>query len=516
MTIKRAAVTVLLLTLVVAPAAGFARGFGGGGFSGGDRGGGGFDFHGEDGGGFSHSSTGPAGTSRTTTASEGGGGATRTTTATNGDATRQSTGSVNENGNYQHNSTGSDAYGSHSSMTAGNTQTGNYTHSGTGSNPYGSYSDSGSGNSHNGTYYGTGTATNQYGTTYHTATSMNDGVVYHGATVGNPMYYGYPAYGWNAGVAWYPAPIYYGGAFWGAYAIGAATAVAYGSIVAANNVTITSYQVTPQSPGAKLLASYQLTQVPCGPPDLVVIYGPNNSATCARPNQLVAAGSYSVDPSTLSLVSQAPSTAAAGVVPPVSIAGSGSPLMAMQAGASRNYRVTSQTVSPDGNSSNNHSVRIARSGPTQFLVSVDGGANIDVNTGPGGNVSELPAATKTALAPFIQMSLLMHAAPQPVAASSAWGATIPVVVKPDTDTVPVSVSISRFGPTGATVSAAGQTNSDAKPGVRTFPATISVNATLFFDQNHQLGQSNGSVTVELHQRGGRSKKVINTWTVTAS
>jgi hypothetical protein len=35
-----------------------------------------------------------------------------------------------------------------------------------------------------------------------------------------------------------------------------------------------------------------------------VIYGPNNSVICAYPNNLVAAGNYSVDSQTLTLVSQ--------------------------------------------------------------------------------------------------------------------------------------------------------------------------------------------------------------------
>jgi len=273
----------------------------------------GFDFHGE--GSYSHSSTGPAGTSRTTTATDTGSGYNRSTTATNGDASRTSTGSANQNGNYSHSSSGSDAYGSHNSSTSGNVNSGNYNHSGSGSNPYGSYNDSGSGNTHSNTYSGSGTATNAYGQTYHTSTYANNGYVYHGATVNNPVYYGGSAWGWNAGVVWYPSPIYYGGAFWGAFALGAATtAVVYGSVIAANNVTLTSYQIQPSSPGAKLLASYKLTQTPCGPPNLVVIFGPNSSVICAFPNAIVAAGNYSVDPTTLSIVSEKP--AVGGLAPP--------------------------------------------------------------------------------------------------------------------------------------------------------------------------------------------------------
>ncbi|MGC1380652.1 MAG: hypothetical protein WA814_06465 [Candidatus Baltobacteraceae bacterium] len=269
---------------------------------------GGFDFHGESGGShpqsFNHSSTGPAGTSRTTTATDTANGYNRTTTATNGNYNRTSSGGASSNGNVYHSSSGSNGYGSHSSSTSGNYNSGNYSHNGSGSNPYGSYNTSGSGNAYNHTYSGSGTATNAYGQTYHSSTYANNGYVYHGATVTNPVYGGYAAWGWNGGYAWYAAPYYWGGGFWGPFAVGAATAAVYGSIVAANNVTYTSYQVASESPGAKLLASYQLTQTPCGPPSLVVIYGPNNSVICAHPNNLVAAGNYSLDSKTLTIVSE--------------------------------------------------------------------------------------------------------------------------------------------------------------------------------------------------------------------
>ncbi|MBV8602714.1 MAG: hypothetical protein JO359_14200 [Candidatus Eremiobacteraeota bacterium] len=299
-----------------------ARGFGGGGYGGGgfDRGGGGsfdrggFDFH-NDGGSYhpgeggTHSSTGPGGTQRTTDVSNTGSGYSRQTTATNGDYSRTTGGSASDNGNVSHYSSGSSPYGTHSSSTSGNTQTGNYSHSGSGSDQYGSYSTSGSGNAYNHTYSGSGTATNAWGQTYNTSTYANNGVVYHGAAVTNPVYAGYPAWGWNGGYPWYPVPTYWAGGFWGGFAVGAATsAVVYGSLVAPNNVTVTSYQVQPESPGAKLLESYKLTQVPCGPPNLVVIYGPSNSVICAKPNALVAAGNYSADSKSLTLTSEKAAT----------------------------------------------------------------------------------------------------------------------------------------------------------------------------------------------------------------
>lgn len=296
-------IAALGLMLAFAPLAASA-GRGGGGR-------GGFDFHG-DGGSYhppqsaSHSSTGPYGTNRTTNVSNSGNGYSRTTTATNGNYSRTSSGGANSNGNYYHGSSASNGYASHTSSTSGNAYSGNYSHNGNGSSPYGSYSTSGSGNAYNHTYSGSATATNAYGQTYHASTYANNGYVYHGATVTNPVYHGYSAWGWNGGVAWYAAPSYWGGGFWGAFAIGATSAAAYGAVVAANNVTYDSYQVAADSPGAKLLSSYNLTQTPCGPPNLVVIYGPNNSAICAQPNDLVAAGNYSVNSQTLTLVSEKP------------------------------------------------------------------------------------------------------------------------------------------------------------------------------------------------------------------
>src|SRR5271165_5624985 len=121
----------------------------------------------------------------------------------------------------------------------------------------------------------------------------------------NPVYRGGPAWGWNHGVVWAPAPAYWGGGFWGAFAICVTSAAVYGTIVNSyTHQTITSYQVQPSSPGATLLSNYHLTQTQCGPANLVNIYGPNDSAICAYPNDLVSAGNYTVDSTNLSLVSQ--------------------------------------------------------------------------------------------------------------------------------------------------------------------------------------------------------------------
>jgi hypothetical protein len=118
----------------------------------------------------------------------------------------------------------------------------------------------------------------------------------------NPRYHG-SSWGWNHGVTWNPASPYWGGGFWGPFALGAAGAAFFGTIYYNDNTVLTSYQITPDSPGAQLLMNYQLTQVPCGLPNLVVISGPDDSVICAEPNDLVAPGEYQLDPSQLTIVS---------------------------------------------------------------------------------------------------------------------------------------------------------------------------------------------------------------------
>jgi hypothetical protein len=120
----------------------------------------------------------------------------------------------------------------------------------------------------------------------------------------------YPNYnpnpwGWNHGVIWAPSPAYWGGGFWGPYAYG--LGFTYFGAVAYSGQSYDSYQVAVDSPGADLLEAYGLTQTPCGPPNLVVIWGTDGSVVCAFPNRLVAPGEYTIDPDTLTLVSVAPS-----------------------------------------------------------------------------------------------------------------------------------------------------------------------------------------------------------------
>ena len=104
----------------------------------------------------------------------------------------------------------------------------------------------------------------------------------------NPWY-------WNRGLAWAPSPGYWGGGFWGAFAIN----LAFNQPAPANYY----YQVAASSPGAQLLANYGLTQTDCNQPNLVDITGPDGSEICAYPNDQVGPGQYSIDPSTLSLIS---------------------------------------------------------------------------------------------------------------------------------------------------------------------------------------------------------------------
>jgi len=126
---------------------------------------------------------------------------------------------------------------------------------------------------------------------------------FNGPPIGNPHHWG--GWGWNHGVIWYPSPIYWGGGFWGPFALASlSAALLYGSIIDYQDQMIyPSYVVGPVSPGAQLLANYGLQQTECGPPNLVVIWGPGNSVICAYPNNLVGPGNYQLDPETLTIVS---------------------------------------------------------------------------------------------------------------------------------------------------------------------------------------------------------------------
>jgi hypothetical protein len=136
---------------------------------------------------------------------------------------------------------------------------------------------------------------------YQYNSSGKNGYYYTGRVVANPVHY--PAWGWNRGVVWAPVGGYWGGGFWGPFAVGATTAAVMGSIYY-NNQTYTSYHISAGSPGANLLSNYRLQQVPCGPSGLVVIYGPNFGVICANPNGLVAAGNYAVNVDNLTIQSQ--------------------------------------------------------------------------------------------------------------------------------------------------------------------------------------------------------------------
>jgi hypothetical protein len=126
---------------------------------------------------------------------------------------------------------------------------------------------------------------------------------FHGRTLHDGRAVG--LWGWNAGIAWRPVPLYWGGGFWGAFALASlADSPYYGSIDDEQaQIEYPSYEVEADSPGAELLSDYGLQQTPCGPPNLVVIWGPDDSLICAYPNASVAPGEYEVDPSKFTLIS---------------------------------------------------------------------------------------------------------------------------------------------------------------------------------------------------------------------
>jgi len=141
----------------------------------------------------------------------------------------------------------------------------------------------------------------------HAPNSTTSGGPYRGRFVGPVVRNAHAPAGnwaWNRGVVWRPVPVYWGGGFWGPFALSAlGSSLLYGSVVDDQaQLTYPSYQVDADTPGWDLLQDYQLQQTPCGPPDLVVIWGPDDSVICAFPNATVAPGNYQVDPATFTLV----------------------------------------------------------------------------------------------------------------------------------------------------------------------------------------------------------------------
>jgi hypothetical protein len=114
------------------------------------------------------------------------------------------------------------------------------------------------------------------------------GVAENHTVVDNPTHHGQQPWAWNHGITWFAAPIYWGGGFWGPYALDESA----------------NAPVVPDSPGATLLSNYQLTQTPCDSSDLVIIFGPDDSMICAYPTDQVPSGQYDIDPSNLTLVSR--------------------------------------------------------------------------------------------------------------------------------------------------------------------------------------------------------------------
>lgn len=112
------------------------------------------------------------------------------------------------------------------------------------------------------------------------------------------------SWGWHGGNPWSPNYNYWGGGFWGGFAVGAVTTAVTGAIINSNSSSNTTYVVIEKdTPGYYLFDSYQLTQVECNTSqNLVFIYGPQDTLMCANPNSVVSGGYYDVDPEDLVLV----------------------------------------------------------------------------------------------------------------------------------------------------------------------------------------------------------------------
>jgi len=118
--------------------------------------------------------------------------------------------------------------------------------------------------------------------------------------VNNPR--GWNSWGWHGGSPWYPSNNYWGGGFWGPFAVGAVTGAVTGAAITAASQP--QYVVVQSgTPGYTLLNNYSLTQTKCSN-NVVIINGPSSSVICAIPSATVPAGTYSIETSTLTLIPQ--------------------------------------------------------------------------------------------------------------------------------------------------------------------------------------------------------------------
>jgi hypothetical protein len=94
---------------------------------------------------------------------------------------------------------------------------------------------------------------------------------------------------------WRPVGTYWGGGFWGPFAVGAVTGLVTGAAINSLSNNQTTYIIVQQdSPGYQLLFDYGLTQTECRD-DVVFLFGPEDSLICALPNSTVPPGDYFID-----------------------------------------------------------------------------------------------------------------------------------------------------------------------------------------------------------------------------
>jgi hypothetical protein len=200
---------------------------------------------------------------------------------------------------------------------------------------------------------------------------------------------------------------------------------------------------------------------------------------------------------------------------PVSAAAA-SPLAALPIGSSIKYHITTQSVSQDGSQQNSsHFVRFKRVAESAIQVTLDGAPAGEITIGNGANV-QIPPGLQSVLAPFREIALYMRGAPRPLSANASWAATLPVPIKDQTDDVAVVLSVTNFGMSGATVVAKGGNSTDVQPRLRSFPADVSVHASLQFSAGKVLTSASRTVSIDVKvgRFGARQKHGGDTWSVT--
>ena len=196
-------------------------------------------------------------------------------------------------------------------------------------------------------------------------------------------------------------------------------------------------------------------------------------------------------------------------------AGAVGPLAAIPVGSTVTYRVTSESDAPEtGSQSATHYVQFDRVAVTQMNVAIDGAPSGAITINSDGTPAISQQLMKP-LKPFFELGLLMRGAPEPLADGAAWSTNLAIPIKDQTDNVPVVMSIVQEGSAGTSIVGRGSNDTSVQPGLRDFPATVTVTSNILLNAGQTLASATTSVSVAVRvgKIRDKTKNFGSSWTI---